>query len=134
MFFVNKPTLGVFGVEWGQRGGAEGRRGNDDNGVYIFGGECMAARCEDSAMRDPSTINIFDVASTDFPRPRRAQIPRSSTTGIRKRTPSMGKYVEVAPTDFLTLHVARQFCTHSFVLTFSVGLKQYQFENHISSD
>jgi hypothetical protein len=45
-----------------------------------------------------------------------------------------GKIVEVAPTDFLTLHVAIQFCTHSFVLIFSVGLKQYQFENHISSD
>jgi hypothetical protein len=120
----------VFGVEWR----AGGRRGNGDHGVYMFGWECMAARCADSAKRDPSTINIFDVASTDFPRPRRARIPRSSTTGIRKRTPSMGKYVEVAPTDFLTLHVARQFSTYSFVLTFSAGLEQYQFENHISSD
>jgi hypothetical protein len=27
-----------------------------------------------------------------------------------------------------------KFCTHSFVLTSSVGLEQYQFENHISSD
>jgi hypothetical protein len=48
----------------------------------MFGGECMAARCEDSAKRDPSMINIFDVASTDFPRLRRAKILPS---GMRAR-------------------------------------------------
>jgi hypothetical protein len=56
------------------------------------------------------------------------------TSGMRKRTPSMGKIVEVAPTDFPTLQSRDMFCTHSFMLTSSVGLEQYQFENLISSD
>jgi hypothetical protein len=64
---IHLVTLGVFRVEWGQLGGAGGRRGNDDHGVYMFGGECMAARCEDSAKRNPST------------------------SGMRKRTPEHGK-------------------------------------------
>jgi hypothetical protein len=78
VLYATLLIVGVFGVEWGQLGGAGGRRGNGDHGVYMFGGECMTARCEDSAKRNPST------------------------TGMRKRTQSMGKVVEIAPTDFLT--------------------------------
>jgi hypothetical protein len=66
----------------------------------------MAVRCEDSASRNPRT------------------------TGMRQRTPSMGKIVEVVPTVFLTLHVERQVLHSSFMLTFSVGLEQYRFESH----
>jgi hypothetical protein len=38
----------------------------------------------------------------------------SAMSGMRKRTPSMGKIVEVAPTDFLTLRVARH-VLHAFL-------------------
>jgi hypothetical protein len=75
----------MFGVELGQLGGAGGRKGNGEHGVHMFGGECMAARCEDSAKRN------------------------LRTSGIRKRNLSMGKIAEVASTDLPTLTVATRF-------------------------
>jgi hypothetical protein len=127
----------VFGIEWGQLRGAGGRKGNGEHGEYVFGGECMAARCEDSASRNPSTINIFDVASTDFPHPRRARIPLRGTLARRGCGSGLRACEKLLRSrqPIFQLFVSRdKFCTHSFVLTSSVGLEQYQFETHISSD
>jgi hypothetical protein len=117
----------------GGGGGRAGRRGNGEHGVYIFGGECMVARREDSAKRKPSTLNIFDVASTDFPNHRCARIPCS---GIRARR-ECGSGLRA----WETLLRSRQpifqlsmswdmFCTHFFVLTSLVGLEQYHWKSY----
>jgi hypothetical protein len=115
-------------------GATQGRgRGNGEHGVHMFGEECMAARCEDSATPNPSTKNIFDVATTDFPHPRRARIPRSRRgcgSGLR----AWEKLLRSRQPIFQLSMSRGMFCTHSCMLTSSVGLEQYQFENQISND